>query len=776
MTSNSFLRVSGACLIALTAVALLRADQASNLFKAGQKAEQAKNYDLAYQDFRKAADLHPDRYDYLLSARRAQFEASVNHIHLGEQLRDQKKYTEAESEFKQALAIDPSNTIAQQELKQIEDILHPPPPQPGSTVTASGEDALDQRLADAAAPADLGPVSDTPIDLVLSNDSRIAYENLCTLAHLNVIFDSEFHSQHVTLDLHHTTLLEALRVLDLEANAFYTVVTPNTIYVATDSTQKRAELEEMVVKTFYLQNLTKPADLTEIANTIRQIMPSTATTKVQPVASAMAIVMRDTPDRVALAQKIIDDLDKAQPEVVVDVQVLSVNRDLARDLGLLPPNSTTISLATTTTNTTNATTGQTSSVTNNPTLTQLEHLNGTDFTATINSATLNAMLSDANTKTIQEPQLRAVQGAQAQLQIGQRIPIATGSFQPGIGGVGINPLVNTQFQYQPVGVNVTITPYIHGDSVTLDNKIEISEVDNETNIGGIEQPIIGQRVVGPQTIDLQNGQSSVLAGIFEDSVIHNVTGVPGLDDVWGLGWLFATRHDETQHTELMIVMTPHIVRKLDLSRINLESIDTGTANNVTLRELPPATPASANGNAVSPSATGNAPAPAPAAPNPVPAGVAPGSPAAAPANGPATPRGSPLLQFSPAQSQATVGSQVTVAIQMTDVTNVFALACQLHYNPAVLQLVQVRDGGFLSGDAKTVALAHVEDATSGSSEITISRSPGAGGMSGGGTIAVVTFLAKAPGTSALTLSRMVARDPNGTIMPTQTESGGVVVH
>src|SRR5262249_49055168 len=269
------------------------------------------------------------------------------------------------------------------------------------------------------------------------------------------------------------SLEEALQIVALESKTFWRPVTPNTIFVAADNPAKRKDLEQSVIKTFYLSNLSQPTELQDVVNTMRQILEIS---RIQPLPSQGAVVVRGTPDQVALAQKLVGDLDRSKPEVVVDVAVMQINRDKKRTLGINPPTSMTVTLQPNVTTTNNSSNNNNNGTTTTPTtpttsngsinLNSLANLNATDFQVTIDSATVTALFSDSNTKLIQKPQIRALDGQKASLKIGDKVPVATGSFQPGIGGVGINPLVNTQFQYLDVGVNVDITPSVHANGET----------------------------------------------------------------------------------------------------------------------------------------------------------------------------------------------------------------------------------------------------------------------------------------------------------------------
>src|SRR5205823_12823569 len=259
-----------------------------------------------------------------------------------------------------------------------------------------------------------------------------------------------------------------------------------------------------------------------------------------------------------------------------------------------PPTSATVALQSNTSTTTTTTgtgtstgaaaTSSTSGTANTINLNRLGNLNATDFTVTIPPATATALFSDSSTKIIQNPQIRAVDGQKASLKIGDRVPVATGSFQPGIGGVGINPLVNTQFQYLDVGVNIDITPHVHaGREVTLKVSMDVSSVTGQSNIGGISQPIIGQRKIEHE-IRLKEGEVNLLGGILEDSTTKALSGIPWLSSVPLLKYLFSQTNTTHNENEIVLALVPHIVRGQELSELNERAIDVGTANALQLRQ------------------------------------------------------------------------------------------------------------------------------------------------------------------------------------------------
>ena len=487
-------------LVAVVTLPTIAADKAKTLYSEGQDAEARQQYVKAYDFFKQAFDLKPKDLRYRAAFERIRFEAAAQMVHDGQKLRDDGKLDEAVAEFQKALAIDPSLFIAKQELnrtvKMINDQRNPPP-------QAAGPPAgLERRVHEAAGPVELAPISNVPITVKLTDKSDTVYRTIGQLAGINVLFDPDYTPRQIKVELNGVTLEEALEITALESKTFWRPVTLNTIFVAQDNPAKRKELEQSVLKTFYLTNLSAPTELQDVVNAIRAVLD---VQRVQQLLSQNALVVRGTPDQIALAEKLVEDLDKARPEVIVDIAVMQVSKDKSRTLGLSPPTSATVTLqdnintTTTTTGTTNSGTGGTvtsSTGTQGINLNTLGNLNATNFQVTIPSANLSAVMSDSDTKLIQNPQIRALDGQKASLKIGDRVPVATGSFQPGIGGVGINPLVNTQFQYLDVGVNIDITPHVHSNGeVTLKISMDVSAVTGQQNIGGISQPIIGQRKI-----------------------------------------------------------------------------------------------------------------------------------------------------------------------------------------------------------------------------------------------------------------------------------------
>ena len=568
--------------------ARLHAESANSDFKQGQAAEAREDYDTAFDLYQKAYKRDPKDARFKIALARIRVTASSLHITKGRKILQTGDLQGALSEFLHAAEIDPGNEAAQQEIARVR--------QRQGTTAAAPEVALpqpageEQELDQVEAPPELHALTNEPLTLHMAEDTKVVYQAIAKAAGVNVLFDPDFNSKRIQVDLNNVSLLDALRIVGVMSNTFWRPVTGNTIFIAQNSRTKRQELDEQAVQTFYLTNAWQQNDLNDVQTALRNVMPNA---KVYGVQSQNAIVMRATPDELLLAQQLIDDLDKARGEVVVDIAVLEVSKNWERTLGISWPSSIGVALqpncsATNSCSSSGSTTSSTTSSTNttNPTLYTLAHLNSTDFAMTVGSATLNLLLTDNNTKVLQSPRIRATDDQKATMKIGSRIPIATGSYSaPGLASTSAIGYAQTQFQYQDVGVNIEMTPSVHYDhDVTLKIKIEVSAESGTETIEGVTEPIISQRVVD-QTIRLREGEASILGGIQNKQEQNNWNGIPGLSAIPIIKYIFGSRDRQIQDDDIVFVVVPHIVRSQELDQANLRVIDTGSGQSIDLRHL-----------------------------------------------------------------------------------------------------------------------------------------------------------------------------------------------
>jgi len=724
-------RLSGRVLV-VTAVLLAGCAKGNPQYKAGAKSESLNDYDTALENYNKALRSDPNNTEYKLRAARARFEASQWHVDQGRRLREQSNLELALAEFRKALMIDPSSAVAAQEVQATIDLIAV---KQNTTQNSAPTSPAAEEPKLMAGPPQLEPLSRAAINMKATNDAKAVFDAVGKLAGLTVIFDVDFTSRRISVELTNVTLEQALNIVALQSKAFWRPVTSNIIFVAPDQAQKRKDYEEEIVKTFYLRNTVLPQEITEIITSIRQLLDLR---RVQQINAQNAIVIRDTPDRVMLAEKIINDIDKAKPEVVIQVAVMQARRDRLKNMGIQP--GTSAQLAFTPPTSSSSTTAATTLALN-----QLRHLTTGDYSVTLPGAQASFLMTDSSTHIIDNPEIRVIDGQTAKLRIGDRIPVATGSFQAGVGvgatGTGgglVNPLVNTQFQYLDVGVNVDVTPRIHPDhEVSLKVNIVVSSQTGTSSIGGISQPIISQRSI-EHDVRLKDGEVNILGGLLEETDSDVRNGWPGFAKIPFLRYFFSGDTIEHQENEILIVLIPHIVRIPTMTAENLRSIASGTDTNAEVH---------LENEVMAPPVPKAQTIPLPPQP---PAAAAPPAQAAAPQN--------PSLRFDPGTAALQPGETTTIGVVVQNVQDLYSIPMLLQFNPAVISVEDVRQGGFLSGGTQDIAIVERVDKERGQAIISATRMPNTPGVSGSGTLVGIVVRGVAAGNSQLSIVQVNAKD------------------
>jgi general secretion pathway protein D len=744
-------------------------------YEAGRKAASVQDYDTALADYNRALEAEPTNPEYKLRVTQARFDASQAHMQRGAEATKNGDLQLALAEFQKAQMLDPSNSAADQEVKRTMDTIAArvaAATTPVNTTPPEDEQILSR-------PPELKPISTELINLKMTNDARVVFDTIAKMAGVSVVFDPDFTSRRITAELPNVTLEQALETVCLETKSFWKPITPSVIFIAPDQPQKRKDLEDEEVQTFYLSNTLTPQDLTEVVNGLRQLLDLH---RLQQVNSQNAIVIRDTPDKLAVAAKIIRDIDKAKPEVLIHVQVMTASMDRLRDLGILPGQTVALAFtprasiqpSTSTSNTSSSTTTTPATVAQ-VTLNNLKKLSSADWSLTLPGATANAILTDNRTKIIQDPEVRVTDGQKATLKIGSRVPVATGSFQAGVGvgttgGAGVvNPLVNTQFQYIDVGVNVEVTPRVHPDGeVSMKIVVDVSQITGTSNIGGISQPVIGQKKI-EQDIRLKEGEANILGGLIERTDTKNVNGIPGLGEVPALRYMFSDNSKEIEEDETIIVLTPHILRFPSISAENLQVIGAGTDSNVKVyRDAAPVQPVVVPASAPVPKAPGAGTATTP--------GVSPTS-MTAPAQPGAPPTDAAVqLHFEPNTTALKPGDTTTIGLAISNVNDLFSIPLLIHYDPAVISVEEVRDGGFLSGGTQNIAVVQRIDAQRGEVVVSATRQPNTAGVNGTGTVLGFVVRGVAAGTTHLQILQVNAHNSQQQTIPIVSGEATIQVH
>jgi general secretion pathway protein D len=772
--------------------------------RAEARAEEVKgNLDHALELAEQAMDQDPGDPSYRLEVTRIRFEDGAMHLKNGQKLRKEGKLEEALAEFQKAYGVDPSSDIAAQEIQATKKMIERAK-QPGAlaedkalTPSALAHKQSQERTDSLLPIPELMPLNANPIDLKMNNSRpRIMYETVAKIAGINVIFDPEYDQQQTirtqSIDLTRTTLDQALDQLSVLTKSFWKPLSPNTIFVTVDNPTKRREYAEQVVKVFYLSNVTSPQEMQEILTVLRTVVD---VQKVFSFTAQNALIVRAESDTMALVEKLISDLDKPRPEVIIDFIVMQVSSTHIRNItaafsptGLSTsaifaprPGITTpgIQAATTTTGSTTTTTTGTTSTTTTPTtgttgttasgtptstnipINQLGHISSADFSLTnLPGAALEAVLNDSGTRVLQSPQIRSVDNVKANLKIGEKVPTATGSFQPGVAGVGVSPLVNTQFTFLDVGVNVEILPRVHDNGeVSLHVDIDISQVLDRINLGGVEEPEIGQNKATAD-IRMRDGEVNLIGGIIQQTDTKSTTGIPGLANIPWLGRLFSGENVEKDRTELVIAMIPHIVRAPDVTESNLRGIAAGNATQIKVAYGPRSRAAAAEA-AQKPQSNSFVGTPGGGPPATAPPATAPPTPITPLATAPvitSTPPGPPQaggparVSFQPATMDSALGSAVTVTLYGDNITDMISAALQLKFDPKILRINNIVAGDLPQRNTGAMEPSKNILNDSGSADMSLSRGPNDGGISGAGGLFTVVFQAVGRGNTTVSVS------------------------
>ncbi len=766
-------------------------DKGDKDFKAAQTAATKEDWDKALQLYMSALDKNPNNLAYTIGMRRARFQAGQMHVNRGQKLRGDGKVEESMAEFQRAIIADPSSSIAIQELKRTQQTLDAnksgknpvtDPSDAGLTPAERSRRADDRKVASIEAPPELHPVVARIPPIKMNNQPpKVLYETIGKMGGINVVFDSQYTAPQRNSNVEiatNTPIEEAFDYLAMLTHTFWKPISPNTIFVAEDNVTKRRDYEDEVVKVFYVTNVTSVQEFQEIATTIRTVAEIR---RVFTYNAQKALIVRGTADQVALTEKLIHDLDKPKSEVVIDVIVLQVNSQYSRSLAatiasggtaglqqaitFLPQTSTNGTTTTTTDPTTGVTTTTTTpSTTSSSTtssgslaLNRIGHLSTSDFSTSLPGAILNAVMSDARTKTMNKPQVRASDQMKVELIIGERIPYATGSFSSGVSvSSSVSPLVSTQFNYADVGLKLSITPQIHStQECTLHIEVEVSAVDQYVSIGGISQPVIGQ-TKNTADIRLRDGEVNMLSGLSQNSDSSTVGGLPGLTSIPILGqFLFGSSSKNKSTGELMIALVPHIIRTPDYTAENLKGIYAGSDQVVKLYYAPKPEEAAA-APAIPPAQNPVPPATAPQVPPALPPATAPLLPPVPPAppGAPGSPSsgGRSQVRFAPAAIDAKPGDPVNVSVQIENAADLFSASpIRIKYDPAILKLNDAAPGELFTRDG--IHITSVKDIRNevGEATLTVARAPGTKGVSGTGAVLMLNFTAIGKGAGSITL-------------------------
>jgi type II secretory pathway component GspD/PulD (secretin) len=768
---------------------------ASRAYGHADHAARVGDWDTAVEYYRRAVQSKPQRSDYKIALQRAMINASNVHTDQARVFEARGQLDEALREYQRAAQYDPVsralNAKVDELQKRIRQQLESAQAKP--TITQ-----LRERARQASGIPILNPASREPLTLSFGPNAslRDILNFIGKSAGINVTFERDFQDRSFSIQLDNVSLEDALNQILTANQDFYKVLNDRTIQIIPDTTQKRAQYEEQVIRTFFVSH----ADATELAQLLNTVV-RTAAMPIQPriVANKTAntITVGASKAVVDIIEKVIESNDTPRAEVVIDVQILEVNKARAKQYGLdlgtyaiggifspeINPLATTTSSGTTST-------GSSSSATSTTTLTSQPFnlntisrgVNTGDFYLTVPSAVVRFLETDTDTKLIAKPQLRGAEGQKITLNLGDEVPIPTTVFTPlATGGSNVNPL--TSFTYKTVGIVVTMTPRVtYEDDIVLEMTLEASSLGNPVIIAGQSLPSFNTRKVETK-IRLRDGESNLLAGLLQENEMKALTGFPGILRLPIFSSLFSSNNTQVTQTDIVMLLTPRLVRTHELTQQALNPIYIGSQQNLGLNGPPPliAPPEPAPGAPVGQPPAGAPPTGVPPTGTGVVPVVPPGSTAQPGTTG--VPAGTPAVPPTPSQAATTAppaqivltppspdflmgGGPYIVPISVSNGSRLSTVSVTVTYNPSVLRVRTVQEGSFMRQGGVSAQFTQQVDPTTGRIDIAIARTSDGTGASGVGLLAAVLFDPVVPGPANIAVSG-TATAPDGSPLPLQ---------
>ncbi len=800
--------------------ALIAACGAGRSFGRGDNAARVGDWDAAVEHFQQAVQEDPDKPEYQIALERAMISASQKHLDEARLFEARGELENALREYTRASQFDPPNRQIAAKVGEIERRMR-------DQIEAARSQQSTQQLRQTARQSGPPPLFNlnTVVEPLRFNQAQVRdiLNSIGMATGINVTYDSAFQDRTYSVQLEGVTLEQALSQIMAANQLFYKVVNQRTIMVIPDNPGKRQQYDELVVQTFFISHA-DPAEIAQMLNGIVRLPGTQTPPQVVANKTTNTVTVRGTANVVSIIERIIDQNDKPRAEVVIDVQILEVNRSRTKQFGLdlgdyairavFSPEADPRSTGTTTTPGNGAATDTSTTLTPRPfnANTVSRGINTADFYLAVPSAVIRFLESDGETKVIAKPQLRGAEGKELLLNLGQRIPVPSTSFTPiAGGGANINPL--TSFNYEPVGVNMKLTPRVTYDGdIILETEIENSALLANIDVAGTSLPSFASRKVTTR-LRLREGESTLLAGLLSENERRSLRGFPGILRLPVIRQLFSANDQLIEQTDIVMLLTPRIVRTHELTAQDFAPIFIGTQSNLGLGGPPPLiapqdTPAPL-ANVGQPGATvpsappvpGAAAAPAPAQNEPIvvptPPTPAPGAPAAQPAGVPVVPPGSsPIpgtttlpaapgaaapgaaspaagatigptgpsggqVMLSPSGTEFRVGSgPYTVPVSVNGASQLSSVSLTITFNPAALRVRTVQEGSFMRSGGVAAAFTQQVEGTAGRIDIAVMRSGDATGVAGSGLLAAILFDAVGTGPANLTMTGS-ASGPSG---------------
>jgi general secretion pathway protein D len=759
--------------------ALLAACAGSQAYQRGERFAQRGEWDLAVKEYREANRRDPRDIEYRSALLRAEETAATQHYKKARNFLKERKLDQAIVELQQALYLNPTNAAIQGALKSALDVkqaeehyrasltfvelgkLGEAVSELGQAVELDPEnakylDALDklQKKRAEVEPDDaLTLASDKAITLNFKNTNiKDVFEFLSKLSGINILFDEEVKAQPVTVFVKDVSFQYALNLLLSTNKLFMKKVSADTIIIIPKNKSKVDQYQDLVVKTFYINN----AKSKELVNLIRSMLDIK---KVYVNEIQNSITVRDTPEKLKLVEKVIAANDLKEAEVILDVEILEISRSNSLKYGwnfTNPGLSSSASIQ--------ATDGSTSG---GIALSELRNLSKSNVFVTLPGVVVNLIKQDSDAQTLANPRVRVLNNKQAKFHIGDKIPVQTSTIQSTQVGQ-----VTSTFEYKDVGIKLNIEPTVHlNNTVTMKLGLEISTLGDQVDLGSGQKPFrFGSRSTDT-LINLRDGETVIIGGLIKDEERKSRIKVPLLGDIPILGKLFSSNDDGTIKTDILMSITPNIVRNMELPDKDNQAFWSGTEEAYDTKPLFVTTGKSSkpSGKPVDKTAVLDS-----LAKRETTAATAAGD-AQMQASAEEQPAVVATLEVKPPEAGVEVGQEARFEISAGGMKNLYGTIITLSYDPRVMEFKSASEGTLLKKDNQQTSFLFSNNAKGGTVDLYMTRIGDVGGVDGSGSLCTLVFQGKAGGTSDLIVKNAKLTNFNREQIKTDIKGAKVVV-
>ncbi|HZX10672.1 MAG TPA: secretin N-terminal domain-containing protein [Acidobacteriota bacterium] len=686
----------------------------------GTQAEMAKNYDEAIEYYERALLQDPNNSVYRLALLRAQIGARNSHLYKARQLAAQENKEKALEEYQKALSYDPENRMILEEARRL------------SQQEIQKEKPAEEKMKP---PLKLD-VSDEEITLkfIEEADLRSIFKALGKHADINILFDSQFRDMSLAIDLQNMSFLQALNTLCLSSQNFFRVVDENTVLIVPDTPQNREKYDVVALKTFYLSNIEAKNIQSSLMQMLRRL---SQVPKISIDETLNSITIKDTPDVLETAEKLIKLWDKPRGEVMIDLEIMEVSRKKMRNIGLSLDSYAVSGMY-------SASGEEESTGWNN--VNEIDFSKAENYQISLPIGTLRFLESDADTKIIAQPRLRGIEGEKIEYIVGDEVPIPRTTFSPiAAGGVSQQPI--TSFEYKNVGIEIYITPEIHFEKeITLEMEVKIKALGGS---GYGDLPIITTREV-KNIIRLREGETNLLAGLLKDEERKTLKGIAGLKSIPLIGNLFSNTDQEIQQTDVVMTLTPYIIRSIPLDDEDYKPIwmnlEKGFSSGLSIDSTP-------ERELSQELERGQSQAPQAKEPS----------------------LGANSISISPPEYRGTKGRDIQVRINLASEKEVQNMSLNISFDPNILELKEVRKGNIIQGLGENPSFLESTDNDSGTCTIGFSSSDVASGFKGSGNLVTLIFVPVAAGEGSISISEYSSRSPTGESLTFSTTKSRIII-